>query len=99
MKQNIAYPQTISSSIKLAVTRVIESDDILREVFVLFSLCASDSIPAEAVVGFVKYRTTEQAEEFIRAKIQKSSLISYVFDEDHTFTYFFSEYITSFTRC
>ena len=104
VKQNIAYPQTMSSSIKLAVTRVIESDDILREVFVLFSLCASDSIPAEAVVGFVKYRTTEQAEEFIRAKIQKSSLISYVFDEDHTFTYFrvhnvIYEVLKSVTTC
>ena len=28
VKQNIAYPQTMSSSIKLAVTRVIESDGI-----------------------------------------------------------------------
>ena len=94
----------MSSSIKLAVTRAIESDDILREVFVLFSLCASDSIPAEAVVGFVKYRTTEQAEEFIRAKIQKSSLISYVFDEDHTLTYFrvhnvIYEVLKSVTTC
>ena len=60
----------MSSSIKLAVTRVLESDAILREVFLLFSLYASDSIPAEAVVGFVKYLTTEQAENFIRAKLK-----------------------------
>ena len=45
-----------------------------------------------------------QAEEFIKAKIQKSSLISYVFDDDYTFTYFrvhnvIYEVLKSVTMC
>ena len=86
-KQNIAYPKTTTTAIKMAITRALESDEVLWEVFCLISLCASDSLPIEAAVDFVKLRNKQQKEEFIRAKILESTMITCLYDADGTPTY------------
>ena len=86
-KQNIAYSKTMTIAIKMAITRALESDEVLREAFCLFSLCLNDSLPIEAAVDFVKFRTRGQTEELIRAKILKSSLITCSYGKDGIPTY------------
>ena len=81
-KQNLAYSKTMTTAVKMAVDRATESDKVLRQAFYFFSLCAPNSLPIEAVVNFVKIRATEQAEELIRAKIVKSSLITCSYDKN-----------------
>ena len=80
-KQNLAYSKTLTSAIKMAVNRAVETDEVLRHVFCLFSLCAYDSLPIGAAVNFVRSRVGGQNEELIRAKILKSSLITCSYDE------------------
>ena len=75
-KQNLAYSKTMTTAIKVAIDKATESDEVLRQVFCLFSLCASDSLPLEAAINFVKFRVAGQTEDLIRAKILKSSLVT-----------------------
>ena len=75
-KQNRAYPKVTTTAIKMAITRALESDEVLCEVFCLFSSCASESLPTETVVDFVKLRKKQQREEFITAKILESTMIT-----------------------
>ena len=86
-KQNRAYPKVTTTAIKMAITRALESDEVLCETFCLFSLCASESLPIEAVVDFVKLRNKQQKEEFITAKILESTMITCLYDADGTPTY------------
>ena len=84
---NRAYPKTMTTAIRIAITRALKSDEVLRAVFSLFSLCASDSLPIEAAVDFVKSRTKHQTEALIRAKILKSTMITCLYDKENTPTY------------
>ena len=86
-KKNRAYPKTTVTAIRIAITRALESDKVLCEVFCLFSLCSSDSVPIEAAVDFVKFRNKQQKQEFIRAKILESTMITCLYDVDGTPTY------------
>ncbi|CAH3181912.1 unnamed protein product [Porites lobata] len=86
-KQNRAYPKTTTTAIRIAITRALESDEVLCAVLSLFSLCASDSLPIEAAVDFVTFRTKHQTEALIRAKILKSTMITCLYDKDETPTY------------
>ena len=86
-KKNRAYPKTTATAIRMAITRALESDKVLCEVFCLFSMCTSDSLPIEAAVDFVKFRNKQQKEEFIRAKILESTMITCLYDVDGTPTY------------
>ena len=81
-EQNLAYSKTMTTAVNLAIKRAVQGDKVLRETFCLFSLCASDPLPIEAAVNFVKSRTTVKTVELIRAKILRSSLISCFFDDD-----------------
>ena len=74
--ENLAYSRTMTTAIKIAINRVSESDEVLRQTFCFLSLCANDSLPIEAAVDFVKSCTTGKTDELIRAKILKSSLIT-----------------------
>ncbi|XP_073230829.1 uncharacterized protein [Porites lutea] len=86
-KKNRAYPKTTATAIRIAITRALESDKVLCEVFCLFSLCTSDPLPIEAAVDFVKFRNKRQKEEFIRAKILESTMITCLYDVEGTPTY------------
>ena len=77
-----AYSKTMTTAIEMAINRILESDEILRQVFFFFSLCDSEPLPIEAAVNFVKARTSRQTEELIRAKILNSSLITCLYTED-----------------
>ena len=80
--QNIAYSETTTTAIQLAIMRALESNDVLREVLYLFSLCAPESLPMEVAVDFVKLRITEQSGELIKTKFFKASLLSCLQDKD-----------------
>ena len=86
-KKNRAYPKTTATAIRIAITRALESDKVLCEVFCLFSLCTSDPLPIEAAVDFVKFRNKRQKEEFIRAKILESTMITCLYDVEGIPTY------------
>ena len=75
-KENTAYSSTITTAIKMALDRASKSDEVLHQIFRLFSLCAPESLPIEIAINFVKARTTGKPEELIKATILKSSLIT-----------------------
>ena len=81
-KGNPAYSKTMTKAIQMAIDSSLESEEVLRQTFLFFSLCDSESLPVEAAVNFVKARTSGQTEELIRAKILKSSLITCLYSED-----------------
>ena len=80
--ESVAYSKTTTSTVKMAVERAIESDEVLRHSFSFFALCAFEVLPVEAMVDFVKARITDQSEELIKAKILRSSLILSSTDEE-----------------
>lgn len=86
-KQNLAYSKTMTCAVQMAITRAVESDEVLRQVFCFLSLCAGDSLPTEAAVKFVKSRATSQTDDLIKAKIFKSPLISCLRNEDGELAY------------
>ena len=60
----------------MAIKRAMASCPVLCQTFSFLSLCASESLPLETVVDFVKVHTKGQvAEEMLRTKILKSSFI------------------------
>ena len=59
----------------MAIQRAVETDEVLRQTFCFFAICANEVLPLEAVMRFVKVGITEQPEELIKAKIVRSSLI------------------------
>ena len=81
-KGNPAYSKTMTTAIKMAIDSTLEGEEVLRQTFLFFSLCGSESLPVEAAVNFVKARTSGQTEELIRTKILKSSLITCLYSED-----------------
>ena len=85
--QNIAYSETTTTAIQMAIMRALESDDVLREVLYLFSLCAPNSLPMEVAVDFVKLRLTGETEELIKTKLFKASLLSCSHDKDGSYTF------------
>ena len=59
----------------MATQRVVETEEVLRQTFSFFAICANEILPLEAVMKFVKARITDQPEELIKAKIVRSSFI------------------------
>ena len=81
-KGSMSYSRTMTTAVKLALHRTVESDEVLRHTFSFLQLCASESVPIQAAVDFVEARTTGQTEELIRAKILKSSFILCLSEEN-----------------
>ena len=80
--RNQAYSKTMTAAIKMALESNLESDDVLRQTFLLFSLCDSEPLPVQLVVNFVKIRTLGQTDELIKTTILNSSLIMVLCSED-----------------
>ena len=73
--------RVMATSIKVAIDKAMETDEILRQTFTLFSLCASDSLPIQAALNFVKERSI-QSEEKIKHHLLESSSFLCVSGED-----------------
>ena len=73
--ESLAYSKTITTAVNMAVQRAVETDEIFRQTFSFFALCALEFLPLDAVVKFVKARIKNQPEELIKVKILRSSLI------------------------
>ena len=70
-----AYPKTTTTAVKMATQRAVDTEEVLRQTFSFFAICANEVLPLEAVVKFVKARITDQPEELIKVQIVRSSLI------------------------
>ena len=79
--RNPAYSKTMTAAVELALESILESDDILRQTFLFFSLCDSEPIPIQAALNFVNNRTSGQTDELIKVKILKCSLIMHFYSE------------------
>ena len=73
--------RAMATSIKVAIDKAMETDEILRQTFTLFSLCASDPLPIQAALDFVKDRSI-QSEEKIKEHLLESSSFLCVSEED-----------------
>ena len=73
--ESSSYPKTTTTAVKMATQRVVETEEVLRQTFAFFAICANEVLPLKAVMKFVKARITDQPEELIKAKIVRSSLI------------------------
>ena len=74
--ENSAYSKTMTTAIRIALKRAVQSDEVLRQAFSFLSLCSSELLPTEDVVNFVKARIQSGLpEELIKAKILKSCLM------------------------
>ena len=85
--QNIAYSMTTTAAIQMAITRALETDEVLREVFCLFSLCEAEPLPVEVAVDFIKLRVTRQTEELIKTKLFSSTLLSCLQGNEDPYTF------------
>jgi len=75
--------RAVATSIKVAIDKSMETDEILHQTFTLFSVCASDYLPIQAALNFVKDRST-QSEEKIKEHLLKSSSFLSVSEEDRS---------------
>ena len=73
--ESSAYAKATMAAVELAIQRAVESDEVLRQTFSFFSLCAHDDLPLETVLEFVKVDIKDQPEELLKAKIVTSSLL------------------------
>ena len=73
--ESSAYAKTTMAAVELAIQRAVESDEVLRQTFSFFSLCAHDDLPLETVLKFVKVDVKDQPEELLKAKIVRFSLL------------------------
>ena len=85
--ESSAYTKTIMTAVEMAIQRSVETDEVLRHTFSFFSLCASDDLPLETVLKFVKAQVKDQPEVLIKGKIVKSSLIFVHSEEEAERTY------------
>ena len=82
--QNPAYSETMTSAVKMAIQRAMDTNDVIRQTFLFLSMCASESIAVDIVVDFVAASANGHTiKELIKADILKSSLL--VKDECSTF--------------
>ena len=82
--QNPAYSETMTSAVKMALQRAMDTNDVIRQTFLFLSMCASESIAVDIVVDFVAASANGHTiKELIKADILKSSLL--VKDECSTF--------------
>ena len=73
--------RAMATSIQVAIDKAMETDEILHQTLTLFSLCASDSLPIQAALNFVKERSI-QSEEKIKEHLLESSSLLCVYEED-----------------
>ena len=82
--QNPAYSETMTSAVKMAIQRAMETNDVIRQTFLFLSMCASESIAVDIVVDFAAASAKGHTiKELIKADILKSSLL--IKDECSTF--------------
>ena len=59
--ESSAYSKTMTTAIRIALKRAIQSDEVLRHAFSFLALCSSELLPIEAVVNFVEARNQNLA--------------------------------------
>ncbi|XP_068734156.1 uncharacterized protein [Montipora capricornis] len=82
-KVNLSYSNTMTVAVKMAVGRAVESDEVIRLVFLFLSLCRREFIPLTLVLNFVKACTVKQTEESIMKRIVNCSLFCLREGDEH----------------
>ena len=73
--ESTAYSNTMTTAVRMAIERAMKDNEVLRQAFSLFSVCAQESLPVEVVLTFVRaYNKREVIDEMIKAQILRSSL-------------------------
>ena len=73
--ESSAYSKTTTTAVEMAIKRAVDTNEVLRQTFSFFAICANEVLPLEAVIKFIKTSMTDQPEELIKTTIVKSSLI------------------------
>ena len=74
--KNPAYSKTMTSAVKLAIQKAMETNDVIRQTFLFLSWCASESIAIDIVVDFVAANAKGDIfKELIKADILESCLV------------------------
>ena len=80
---NPIYPKSMTQAIKLAVETLMSSDEILKHLFTLLSLCAPQQLNVDVAINYIinvlkDYH--EEDKELIRMKLRNCSLL--LFEDD-----------------
>lgn len=70
--------------LRVALQRTLETDEVLRNTFILFRLRASKTLPLSTVIEFVKSRIPDQREESIKSTILRSAFVLNGENEEQT---------------
>ena len=80
---NPIYPKSMTQAIKLAVETLMSSDDIVKHLFTLLSLCAPQQLNVDVAINYiinVLHDFHEEDKELIRMKLRNCSLL--LFEDD-----------------
>ena len=80
---NPVYPKSMTQAIKLAVETLMTSDEIVKHLFTLLSLCAPQQLNVDVAINYiinVLHDLHEEDKELIRMKFRNCSLL--LFEDD-----------------
>lgn len=80
-EDNPSYQKTMSTAVKLAVQKAMESDKVIGPTFLFLSMCAPQPIHQDVVVTYIMIDTESEFrdEDMIRSRINRCSL--FLFEE------------------
>ena len=87
--KNPIYPKSMTQAIKLAVEKLRSSDEIVKHLFTLLSLCAPQQLNVDVAINYiitVLQDYHDQDKELIRMKLRNCSVLLF---EDDQGGYFF----------
>ena len=80
---NPIYPKSMTQAIKLAVETLMSSDEIVKHLFTLLSLCAPQQLNVDVAINYIIHVLQdyhEEDKELIRMKLRNCSLL--LFEDD-----------------
>ena len=80
---NPIYPKSMTKAIELAVETLVRSDEIVKHLFILLSLCAPEQLNVDVAIDYIINVLKDYHEEYkelIRMKLRNCSLL--LFEDD-----------------
>ena len=81
---NPIYPKSMTKTIKLAVETLARSDELVKHLFTLLSLCAPEQLNVDVAINYiinVHKNFQEEDKELIPMKLRKCSLLLFEYDQ------------------
>ena len=85
---NPIYPKSMTQAIKLAVETLMSSDEIVKHLFTLLSLCAPQQLNVDVAINYIIHVLQdyhEEDKELIRMKLRNCSLLLFEDDQGGSF--------------